>query len=342
MNYFRQLFVLILIPLCFITVKADWKKLKVNSFAWFHSVYFVNQNKGWIVGSQGAYLYTTDGGATWRQKEKFTNDTIRDVYFTDEQNGWILCERDIYNVGTLSPSYILKTSNGGESWDKVNLDGDGKERLVKIFFSKDGFGYAVGEAGTFFAMQEDKKTWKKVNLSIRYLLLDGRFFNQKNGLIIGGGGSAYFTEDGGNTWNPANFVTKSNTKLNAVYFINQNTGWTVGAEGKIFMSLNGGKLWHEQKSPIKTDLLDVFFVNTSEGWAVGDEGVLLYTTTAGNVWTPMQSVAKHKLERIFFNGQTGWIVGFGGTILSYNKNYKETNPPKITPALQKRTYSAAY
>lgn len=332
---------LILVLVCFFSVKADWKKVSVNSFAWFHSVYFVNQNKGWIVGSQGTYLYTNDGGATWRQKEKFTQDTIRDIYFSDEQNGWILCERDIYNVGTLSPSYLLKTTNGGKSWEKVNMQGDGKERLVKIFFSKDGFGRAVGEAGTFFAMQDDKNTWKKINLSVQFLLLDGSFFNQNNGLVVGGGGTAIFTEDGGNTWNKASFTNKSNSKLNAVFFINQNTGWAVGAEGKIFTTFNGGKLWHEQKSPIISDLFDVFFLNTVEGWAVGDNGILLHTTTAGNVWNPMQSTVKRKLERVFFNGQKGWAIGFGGTILTYDKAYKEANPPKSTPALQKRTYSAA-
>ena len=98
----------------------------------------------------------------------------------------------------------------------------------------------------------------------RFLLLDGNFFNQNQGVIVGGGGTSFFTEDGGNSWNTANFTNKATTKLNAVFFINQNVGWAVGAEGKIFTTINSGKFWREQKSPIKNDLFDIYFLNTAD------------------------------------------------------------------------------
>ncbi len=340
MTQFNKILCLTIFLLCFVSVKANWKKVNSNTFAWLHSVYFVNQNKGWIVGSQGTLLETNDGGATWKAREKFTSDTIRDIYFSDDQTGWILCERDVFSVGTFSPSYLLQTSNGGETWEKVNLVDGGNERLSRIFFSKDGFGRAVGESGTFYAMQGDKNTWKKTSLPVPFRMIDGNFFNRNNGLIVGGGGTALFTEDGGNTWNSANFTNKSKSKLNSVFFINEQVGWAVGAEGKIYTTVNSGKLWREQNSNVKKDLFDVFFLSTAEGWAVGDSGVMLHTTTAGNIWNLFQYKAKHKLERIFFVGQKGWAVGFGGTILKYEKTNQEKNVPKPTPVLQKRSYSA--
>ena len=325
---------------CFQTANAQWKKVNSGTFAWFHSVYFVNQNRGWIVGGNGTLLETNDGGSTWKSKPKFTQDTIRDVYFSDEKHGWILAEKDVFGSYGSSPSYILETFDGGENWKRVSLEGEGKEKLVKIFFSKDGFGRAVGEAGTFFAMQDDKTTWKKTSVPVRFLLLNGNFFNQNNGLVVGGGGTALYTEDGGNSWNPANFTHKANGKLNSVFFINQKIGWAVGAEGKIFTTINGGKLWREQSSKIAKDLFDVFFLNTAEGWAIGDSGVVLHTTTAGNIWTPIQTNVKHKLERVFFVGKKGFAVGFGGTILKYEGNSSEKNEAKPTPVLQKKNYSA--
>jgi photosystem II stability/assembly factor-like uncharacterized protein len=325
-----------LLLICFVSVKADWKKVNSGTFAWLQSVSFVNQNKGWIVGAQGTLLETNDGGATWKAKPKFTSDLVRDVYFSDEQTGWILCERDIYNLGDLSPSYLLQTANGGETWQKVNLVGGGRERLSRIFFSADGFGRAVGEAGAFYSMQDDRNTWKKTSLPVQFRMLDGNFFNQNRGLIVGGGGTALLTEDGGNSWNKANFTAQSNSKLNAVFFINQQTGWAVGAEGKIFATANGGKFWRAQNSPLKTDLFDVFFLNSAEGWAVGDNGIILQTSTGGNVWKAFQMNARHRLERIFFVGQKGFAVGFGGTILKYEKTNRETNPTRPAPNLQKR------
>ena len=78
-----QILILMLL-FCFASsIGAEWKKVNSGSFAWFHSLYFVNQNKGWIVGSRGAFLETTDGGSTWKTKQTFTRDTIRDVYFAD-------------------------------------------------------------------------------------------------------------------------------------------------------------------------------------------------------------------------------------------------------------------
>lgn len=327
---------------CLTTVRADWKKVDSKTFAWFHSVYFVNQNKGWIVGSQGTFLETNDGGVNWKPKQKTSQDTIRDIYFADENHGWILCERNVYNSGSLSPSYILETFDGGENWRKVNLENEGKERLVKIFFSKDGFGRAVGEAGAFYAMQDDKTTWKKTTLPIPFLLLGGNFFSRSVGSVVGGGGTALFTEDGGITWNKANFTNKLNTKLNSVFFINRNIGWAVGAEGRIYTTLNGGKQWFEQNSNVKKDLFDVFFMNTANGWAVGDNGIILQTTTAGNIWTAVSTAGKHKLERLFFVGKTGWAVGFGGTILKYEPSPSDRNVLKPTPVLQKRNYSALH
>lgn len=327
--------------MCFVflqTVNADWTKRNSQTLAWLHSVYFVNENKGWIVGSSGAFLTTDDGGATWKQTKKFTEDNIRDVYFSDSQNGWLLCEGDVYGAGGASPSYLMETTDGGANWRKINF-ADGRERVARIFFSKDGYGFAVGESGAFWAMQDDKKTWKKHLLPVRYLMLDGAFTDNLHGSLVGGSGSALFTEDGGLTWNPATVDQRGDAaKLNSIFFINQRVGWTVGGGGKVLFTNNGGKLWHEQNSNVSANLSDVFFISTAEGWAVGDDGAILHTTTAGNLWSVEKTSVRHKLERVFFVGQKGFAVGFGGTILIYDKT--QNNAPLIEkPQMRQRAAS---
>lgn len=342
MKSIRQFFILsvVVIAAC-LNIYADWQKVKSNTLAWLHAVYFVNPNKGWIAGSGGTILTTENGGMSWTLTKKFTDDTIRDIYFADENHGWLLAEKSIYGGGQISPSSILETIDGGNTWKSVTFDGEGKERLVRIFFSKEGTGWAVGEAGTMFEMQKDQRNWKKMSVPVRYLLLDGSFFTQTKGLIVGGGGSTFFTEDGGVSWKPAIFTKKANTKLNSVFFINQNIGWIVGANGKIYSTNNGGRRWREQNSKVAKDLFDVVFTNTAEGWAVGDEGTLLHTTTAGNIWEADEPNTKHKLERVFFSGEKVWVVGFGGTIMVYEpgriKNINSAQPP----VLQKRSFSVS-
>ena len=331
------LLILLTIFLCFQNVQAgDWTKLNSGTLSWLHSVYFVDQNSGWIVGSQGTFLKTIDGGKNWRAETKFTKDNIRDVYFADENHGWILCERDIYSSGTLSPSYIWETFDGGTNWKTVRFEGEGKERLVRIFFTKEGIGWAVGEAGTVFAMQNDKSIWKRTSVPAQTLMLNGIFTDQTHGLLVGGNGTSLFTEDGGTSWKLSAFTSKPTAKLNSVFFINQKIGWSVGAQGKIYSTINGGKLWREQISTVKEDLFDVVFLNTAEGWAIGDNGKTLHTTTAGNVWNEVPNNSKHKLERILFVGKKGWAVGFGGTIMVYDGANKEKLTQSAPPILQKR------
>ncbi len=313
-NSAQIILVILVILLCFQTTQAGWTKQNSGTLAWLHSVYFVNENKGWIVGSKGTFLITDDGGRSWKQNKKFTEDNIRDVYFSDEKTGWLLCERNIYNLGDLPPSYLMKTVDGGASWEKINLT-EGKDRIVRFFFAGEDFGFAVGESGTFLAMQNDKKTWNKYPLPVRYLMLGGKFTDNLHGSLVGSAGTILFTEDGGMSWNQAKLVNNPKTKLASIFFVDQKTGWTVGEQGEIYFTNNGGKLWRKQSSNVTENLADIFFINSKEGFAVGDGGTILHTATAGKIWNVEKTDSRHKLEKVFLVGRKGFAVGFGGTIL---------------------------
>jgi hypothetical protein len=74
-----------------------------NSQEYLSKLYFIDQNNGWICGSNGTLLNTQDGGDTWVSLPPITTSTIRDVFFTNEELGWV-CG----HVGL-----ILHTDNGG-------------------------------------------------------------------------------------------------------------------------------------------------------------------------------------------------------------------------------------
>ncbi len=336
MRSVEKLSILLLFLICFQTTRADWTKQNSNTLAWLHDVYFLNEQNGWIVGSGGSYLTTNDGGKTWTKRKNFTDDTIRQIHFTDASNGWLLCERDLYSLGANAPSYLLRTTNGGTDWERIEFTASQRKRITKIFFTKNGAGFALGEGGAIYAMSDDEKIWKRAPLPLRYLMFDGIFTDDSSGVIVGAGGSILFTGDAGLSWTKASIFGSAEAKLNSIFFINQRNGWTVGGGGKIFQTVNGGKIWREQKSNVTNDLTDIFFTDTAEGWAIGDEGIVLHTTTAGNVWTMVNSNARHKLERVFFNGKKGWAVGFGGTILSYNESNKNTDSLLLPPKFRTR------
>jgi photosystem II stability/assembly factor-like uncharacterized protein len=297
---------------------AGWVKQRMNSFAWLQGVYFLNEQKGWIVGSRGTILATPDGGATWDKLKSGTDDTIRDVYFFDEQNGLVLVERNRYQLNDSAPSYLMKTTDGGARWEPVEIGAPGSPMLVNLFFDKEQRGWAVGEGGAVFSMEDRQNSWRKHKSPTVFAMMDGAFGDDLNGCLVGGGGTILFTEDGGQLWNISTVFGKSDTKLNSVFFTDRRNGWTVGSQGKIFATTNGGKSWRLQPTAVTSDLFDVNFTSASEGWAVGADGTLLRTQSGGRVWTSVASGVPHKLERVFFIGPNkGWIVGFGGTVLKY-------------------------
>ena len=336
MNFVKNIVVFLLCLICFQTANADWVKQNSNTLAWLRTVYFVNEKIGWIGGSSGTFLTTRDGGNSWVQTEKFTGDSIRQIYFTDKNNGWLLCERDVFSRGANSVSYLLKTSNGGADWEKIEFTNNGRVRIAKIFFAENGLGFAVGESGTIFILQDDAKTWKKQPSPVRNLLLDGVFIDKRNGVMVGGGGNIFFTDDAGISWNRSNISGAPNVKLNSVFFVNKNAGWATGSEGRIFQTVSGGKNWREQKTNTTVNVNDIYFRDTSEGWAIGDEGTILQTTTGGNVWTKVDLKIRHKLEKLFAVGTNIWAVGFGGTILRYDVSRQNKTAITGMPVLLKK------
>lgn len=329
-----KIFIVLVCLACLQTADAGWTKQNANTLAWLRDIHFFDENHGLIAGSGGTYLETRDSGKTWTKRKNFTTDKILQIYFSDDSTGWLLCERDPFSRGANAVSYLMKTTDGGTSWEKVEFRDAGRTRVTKIFFNQKGRGFAIGESGAFFESKEDG-AWEKSPSPIRYLLLDGAFFDDSNGAVVGAGGSVYFTENAGVSWNQASIFGKSAAKLNSVFFVDRKNGWTVGAGGRIFQTASSGKTWREQNSGASVDLRNVFFKNTMEGWAVGDDGTILHTRTGGNFWVAEETKMKHRLEKVLFMGKKGFAVGFGGTILVYGDiDYQNRSPVK--PVLLKR------
>ena len=307
-----------LLPTAF--ASGAWQRQQTGSMAWLHSLFFLDQNRGWAVGSRGTMLATTDGGTHWTSLVHPSEDTIRDVYFADELNGIIVCERNIYDLNSNAEAraYLMKTVDGGEHWKRVSMRGVNPDaRIMRVIFTGAGRGWAFGEGGAVFTTHDLGATWTRLQAATKYLLLGGDFINENNGWLVGAGATILHTSDGGASWQHARVPTTS-VRFNSTSFVEQRLGWAVGSSGAIYRTLSGGRSWLPQNSGVETDLFDVKFLDAAEGWAVGAEGVVLHTTDGGAHWSTEQTGTEHKLERIFFSDNAhGWAVGFGGTIIAF-------------------------
>jgi len=78
---------------------------------YLRAVDFVDQ-EGWAVGKSGTIIHTTDGGDTRTTQSSPADSTLFDVDFSDAQHG-LACGYD----------YILRTTNGGQDWQPVGIEG---------------------------------------------------------------------------------------------------------------------------------------------------------------------------------------------------------------------------
>lgn len=301
---------------------GTWAKQRAGTMAWLHSVFFLDQNRGWAVGSKGTLLQTLDGGNSWKPRGSSTEDVVRDIFFTDEQNGWLVCEVNGYQLKTKEDprAYLMKTSDGGDHWHRVEIKGfDVDAILVRAMFTRNGRGWAFGEAGSIYSTHDAGETWVKLQSPTRRLLLGGMFVDDDRGWLVGAGATIIQTSDGGDTWYQSTLpqVEKS-VRFTAASFVDNRRGWAVGSAGSVYRTINGGRTWQKQDSTVAIDLFDVKFVDGSEGWAVGAEGTIIHTIDGGDHWTTERSGTEHPLERVFFTDKNrGWAVGFGGTVVAY-------------------------
>lgn len=329
----RIVLALVLLGLCSFAAQpanAQWRAQDSGVLTRLLGVFFADRNQGWVVGSNGLLLTTTDGGAKWERKAALNREVLRDVHFLDPQRGFVLGEYTIFNRPASdvpkNRSFLLASADSGNHWDDVELVNeelkiDDPKRyngggIVRLVFVDDRTGWACGEAGLMLVTRDAGKTWVRQTLPINKLFFDVSALDESNAWTVGGGGVVLRTVDGGKNWNEqVSGVTKT---LRGVHFIDAKRGWAVGSEGTIITTVNGGNRWQVQVSGCTENLNAVYFTSKTEGWAAGNRGVLLHTSDSGGHWEQVPIKTRADLTRFFFIApDCGWVIGTNGAILKY-------------------------
>lgn len=90
-------------------VVGQWREQRYTHDEYFFDVDFITSTDGWVVGSGGSVLHTTDGGGTWSVRQlplKYERLWLASVRFLDAARGWIAGDEGA----------IFSTNDGGETW----------------------------------------------------------------------------------------------------------------------------------------------------------------------------------------------------------------------------------
>lgn len=308
----------LLLILLFIGANAfaqdGWVRQYSGTSQRLRKVFFIDENKGWIVGEPSEsgqtsiILKTTDGGETWTRQSSGTGKSLWSVFFVDSSRGWV-----VGAAGT-----ILTTSDGGDSWKQRS--GEKLYDLYDVFFIDGKTGW-VGGTGVILKTMNSGKDWILQAQEPGPNVFSIFFMNSNLGWAVGDHSFIRRTLDGGANWE-YNTYQRFDDVFHDVFFIDDNIGWTVGYafERKVSLILkttNCGRSWENQDNGNSFRILySVHFANPQTGWIVGEKGVILHTTDGGTTWTAQASGTSNWLFSVrFINDKTGWAVGDNGTIL---------------------------
>ncbi len=104
------------------------------------------------VGERGHILHSEDSGGTWTQVPVPVSANLTAVYFADANNGWA--------VGHVET--ILRTQDGGNSWELVHFEPDNAQPLLDVCFAGASRGVAVGAYGTIYVTADGGAVWSQV------------------------------------------------------------------------------------------------------------------------------------------------------------------------------------
>lgn len=118
-----------------------------------YSANFIDNNNGWLGGSNGQLYKTTDGGSSWTTLASGTNQYIREVYFVDSNTGWYSGD-----------GIVRRTTDGGLTWISQLLN-IGSYFSLKFSFVNTNEGFArtyatsAGQGSIFYKTTDGGNNW---------------------------------------------------------------------------------------------------------------------------------------------------------------------------------------
>ncbi|TLY33807.1 MAG: hypothetical protein E6K56_00090, partial [Ignavibacteria bacterium] len=225
---------------------------------------------------------------------------------------WASSTDTAVSVGDLGT--ILKTTNGGLTWN-VQFNAAGiTDQLFAVQFATSSVGWAAGGSGRILKTTDGGITWDIQNPLVPNDLYAIDFVSPTTGWTCGFQGAILKTTNGGLNWTQQN--SSSTSTLYSLYFLTPATGWAVGVGGTILKTTDAGTTWVAQTSGTTQPLFSVYFTSPSVGFTVGAFGLMFKTNNGGATWIPLTSGTNLSLFGLqFASSLNGWVIGEYGTII---------------------------
>src|SRR3989475_6739517 len=122
--------------------------VKSGTTVTLYGIVFASPTAGWVVGSGGTILATTNGGTSWKPQKSGSRENLYDVAFPAPRVGWAVGAN-----GT-----ILKTTDGGAKWTAQKSGTI--VSLYDVTFLDEKRGWIAGADGTILSTEDGGASWQ--------------------------------------------------------------------------------------------------------------------------------------------------------------------------------------
>ena len=319
---------------------AKWTIQDIDTPASFRGLSVVSDQIVWASGSEGTFIKTIDGGATWSVDSisGATDLELRDIEAFDENTAYTM------SVGDGEKSRIYKTTDGGRNWTLQFTNPHPQGFLDGIAFWDIDNGLAYGDPvdGHCFIIRtsDGGENWRRVAIENIPPAQAGEYgfaasgtgitvFGTNHAWICTGGSTARVLRsiDKGETWTIADtpiISGETSTGIFGLAFRDENNGVAVGGDYQkpdqtdknCAFTTDGGVTWqlNEDSPPTGFKSAVVYLPGSTPPTllTLGTSGTD-YSLDNGTVWIHMDTTSFNSVE-FSPSGATGWAAGIRGKI----------------------------
>lgn len=148
-------------------------------------VWFRNEREGFVVGSYGMLLHTSDGGQNWT----LVSDRMDNAEAFHLNQIVPAPDGKLFIAG--EAGYVYRSSDGGENWDSLEPGYDGSFYGIVVVPDGNG-GYellAYGLRGNLFRSIDNGETWESIDTGSAVTLMNGAHLSDGTVFLVGQGGT---------------------------------------------------------------------------------------------------------------------------------------------------------
>jgi photosynthesis system II assembly factor YCF48-like protein/BNR/Asp-box repeat protein len=208
----------------------------------FSSIFIIDTQFGFVVGTNGKIFATKDSGNTWQEQKTKIKTRLEAINCVDYLTCWTVGQDGV----------ALRTNDGGKNWRVKKVAGN--RTLNGVDFVDQHTGWIVGQNGLTMKTIDGGHTWREVKVDVpsgSTLLTKGRvdweavrFSDVAHGCIAGFNAIAC-TSDGGSSWEINRLDDQSNSSNFFGFIFTKNEVRVLEECARDYISTDYGKSWQK-------------------------------------------------------------------------------------------------